>query len=61
MNSRVRDAFDPSPRRDALMVDAEPRRLGTELVVNRYHAMKRADHLTSRYMPQWTRDLAPAP
>jgi uncharacterized protein (DUF58 family) len=36
-----RDAFRRLAARDALMVDAEPERLGTELV-NRYHAVKRA-------------------
>jgi uncharacterized protein (DUF58 family) len=36
-----RDAFNRLATRDALMVDAEPERLGVELV-NRYHAMKRA-------------------
>ena len=36
-----RDAFNRLAARDALMVDAEPERLGIELV-NRYHAMKRA-------------------
>ena len=36
-----RDAFVRLAARDALMVDAEPERLGIELV-NRYHAMKRA-------------------
>jgi uncharacterized protein (DUF58 family) len=36
-----RDAFNRLSARDALMVDAEPSRLGVELV-NRYHAMKRA-------------------
>jgi uncharacterized protein (DUF58 family) len=36
-----RDAFNRLATRDALMVDAEPERLGIELV-NRYHAMKRA-------------------
>ena len=36
-----RDAFNRLATRDALMVDAEPQRLGIELV-NRYHAMKRA-------------------
>jgi uncharacterized protein (DUF58 family) len=35
-----RDAFNRLAARDALMVDAEPERLGIELV-NRYHAMKR--------------------
>ena len=36
-----RDAFNRLAVRDALMVDAEPERLGIELV-NRYHAMKRS-------------------
>ena len=36
-----RDAFNRLAGRNALMVDAEPERLGIELV-NRYHAMKRA-------------------
>ena len=36
-----RDAFNRLTARDALMVDAEPERLGIELV-NRYHAVKRA-------------------
>jgi uncharacterized protein (DUF58 family) len=36
-----RDAFNRLAARDALMVDAEPDRLGVELV-NRYHAIKRA-------------------
>jgi uncharacterized protein (DUF58 family) len=36
-----RDAFRRLAARDALMVDAEPERLGIELV-NRYHAAKRA-------------------
>jgi uncharacterized protein (DUF58 family) len=36
-----RDAFHRLAARDALMVDAEPERLGVELV-NRYHAAKRA-------------------
>jgi uncharacterized protein (DUF58 family) len=36
-----RDAFNRLAARDALMVDAEPERLGMELV-NRYHAVKRA-------------------
>ena len=36
-----RDAFVRLSARDALMVDAEPERLGVELV-NRYHAVKRA-------------------
>ena len=36
-----RDAFTRLSARDALMVDAEPERLGVELV-NRYHAVKRA-------------------
>ena len=36
-----RDAFNRLAARNALMVDAEPDRLGIELV-NRYHAMKRA-------------------
>ena len=36
-----RDAFNLLAARDALMVDAEPDRLGIELV-NRYHAIKRA-------------------
>jgi uncharacterized protein (DUF58 family) len=36
-----RDAFRRLAARDALMVDAEPDRLGVELV-NRYHAVKRA-------------------
>jgi uncharacterized protein (DUF58 family) len=36
-----RDAFHRLAARDGLMVDAEPDRLGVELV-NRYHAMKRA-------------------
>jgi uncharacterized protein (DUF58 family) len=35
-----RDAFNRLAARDALMIDAEPERLGIELV-NRYHAMKR--------------------
>jgi hypothetical protein len=35
-----RDAFNRLAARNALMVDAEPARLGIELV-NRYHAMKR--------------------
>jgi uncharacterized protein (DUF58 family) len=36
-----RDAFHRLAARDALMVDAEPERLGIELV-NRYHAVKRS-------------------
>ena len=36
-----RDAFNRLAARDSLMVDAEPQRLGIELV-NRYHAVKRA-------------------
>lgn len=36
-----RDAFNRLAARDAMMVDAEPQRLGIELV-NRYHAIKRA-------------------
>jgi uncharacterized protein (DUF58 family) len=36
-----RDAFNRLAAKDALMVDAEPERLGIELV-NRYHAVKRA-------------------
>ena len=36
-----RDAFHRLAARDGFMVDAEPERLGVELV-NRYHAMKRA-------------------
>jgi uncharacterized protein (DUF58 family) len=36
-----RDAFRRLAARDALMVDAEPERLGVELV-NRYHSVKRA-------------------
>jgi uncharacterized protein (DUF58 family) len=36
-----RDAFHRLATRDALMADAEPERLGVELV-NRYHAVKRA-------------------
>jgi len=36
-----RDAFNRIAAKDALMVDAEPQRLGIELV-NRYHAVKRA-------------------
>jgi len=36
-----RDAFNRLASRDGSMVDAEPQRLGIE-VVNRYHAMKRA-------------------
>jgi uncharacterized protein (DUF58 family) len=36
-----RDAFNRLAARDALMVDAEPERLGIELV-NRYHAVKRS-------------------
>ena len=36
-----RDAFNRLADRDALMVDAEPEKLGVALV-NRYHAMKRA-------------------
>ena len=36
-----RDAFNRLAARDALMADAEPERLGIELV-NRYHAVKRA-------------------
>jgi uncharacterized protein (DUF58 family) len=36
-----RDAFNRLATRDGLMVDAEPARLGIELV-NRYHAVKRA-------------------
>ena len=36
-----RDAFNRLAARDALMVDAEPQRLGIELV-NRYHSVKRA-------------------
>jgi uncharacterized protein (DUF58 family) len=36
-----RDAFNRLAARDGLMVDAEPERLGIELV-NRYHAIKRA-------------------
>jgi uncharacterized protein (DUF58 family) len=39
-----RDAFNRLAARDALMVDAEPQRLGIELV-NRYHAVKRAGML----------------
>jgi uncharacterized protein (DUF58 family) len=39
-----RDAFRRLSARDALMVDAEPERLGIELV-NRYHAVKRAGML----------------
>ena len=35
-----RDAFNRLAAQNALMVDAEPERLGIELV-NRYHAMKR--------------------
>ena len=36
-----RDAFHRLAARDAMMVDAEPERLGVDLV-NRYHAVKRA-------------------
>jgi uncharacterized protein (DUF58 family) len=36
-----RDAFNRIAAKDSLMVDAEPQRLGLELV-NRYHAVKRA-------------------
>lgn len=36
-----RDAFNRIAARDSLMVDAEPQRLGVE-IVNRYHALKRA-------------------
>jgi uncharacterized protein (DUF58 family) len=36
-----RDAFNRIAAKDSLMVDAEPQRLGIELV-NRYHAVKRA-------------------
>jgi uncharacterized protein (DUF58 family) len=36
-----RDAFNRIAAKDSLMVDAEPKRLGLELV-NRYHAVKRA-------------------
>jgi uncharacterized protein (DUF58 family) len=36
-----RDAFNRLATREALMVDAEPERLGVQLV-NRYHAVKRA-------------------
>jgi hypothetical protein len=36
-----RDAFNRLAARDALMIDAEPQRLGVELV-NRYNAVKRA-------------------
>jgi uncharacterized protein (DUF58 family) len=36
-----RDSFNRLSTRDALMADAEPERLGVELV-NRYHAVKRA-------------------
>jgi uncharacterized protein (DUF58 family) len=36
-----RDAFNSIAARDALMVDAEPQRLGVELV-NRYQAVKKA-------------------
>jgi uncharacterized protein (DUF58 family) len=36
-----RDAFTRLAARDGLMIDAEPQRLGVDLV-NRYHAMKRA-------------------
>src|SRR5690606_35953452 len=36
-----RDAFQRLSARDALMVDAEPDRLGIDLV-NRYHAVKKA-------------------
>jgi GAF domain-containing protein len=36
-----REAFNRLAAHDALMVDAEPERLGIELV-NRYHAVKRA-------------------
>ncbi|MET0657633.1 MAG: DUF58 domain-containing protein, partial [Steroidobacteraceae bacterium] len=36
-----RDAFNRIAARNALMVDAEPKRLGVELV-NRYQAVKRA-------------------
>ena len=39
-----RDAFNRLAARDALMVDAEPPRLGIELV-NRYNAVKRAGML----------------
>jgi uncharacterized protein (DUF58 family) len=39
-----RDAFNRLAARDALMVDAEPQRLGIELV-NRYNAVKRAGML----------------
>ncbi|HEY9183376.1 MAG TPA: DUF58 domain-containing protein, partial [Gammaproteobacteria bacterium] len=39
-----RDAFHRLSTREALMVDAEPERLGVELV-NRYHAVKRAGML----------------
>ncbi len=37
-----RDAFNRIAARDTLIVDAEPQRLGIELV-NRYHAVKRAE------------------
>jgi uncharacterized protein (DUF58 family) len=36
-----RDAFNRLASRDAMMIDAEPERLGVELV-NRYHAIKKA-------------------
>jgi hypothetical protein len=36
-----RDAFNRLAKSPTLMVDAEPERLGVELV-NRYHALKRA-------------------
>jgi uncharacterized protein (DUF58 family) len=36
-----RDSFNRLAARDGLMIDAEPQRLGVDLV-NRYHAMKRA-------------------
>jgi uncharacterized protein (DUF58 family) len=36
-----RDAFSRLAARDSLMIDAEPQRLGVELV-NRYHAVKKA-------------------
>ena len=39
-----RDAFNRLAARDSLMVDAEPQRLGIELV-NRYNAVKRAGML----------------
>jgi hypothetical protein len=39
-----RDAFSRLAKSPTLMVDAEPERLGVELV-NRYHALKRAGRI----------------